>query len=88
MRNVLFGINITLDGCCDHTKVGGDEAIHEYFTHLMRDVDVLVFGRKTYQLTVPFWPDVARNRSGQTKAMSEFAQAFDPSTQLLFSHDR
>jgi dihydrofolate reductase len=57
MRNVIFAINITLDGCCDHTKMIADEEIHEYFTHLMRDVDLLVFGRKTYQLMVPFWPD-------------------------------
>ena len=53
MRNIIFAINITVDGCCDHTKMIGDEEIHEYFTHLMRDVDLLVFGRKTYQLMVP-----------------------------------
>lgn len=46
MRNVIFAINITLDGCCDHTKMIADEEMHEYFTHLMRDVDLLVFGRK------------------------------------------
>ena len=53
-RNVIYAINITLDGCCDHTKMIADEEIHEYFTNLMRDVDLLVFGRKTYQLMVPF----------------------------------
>ena len=84
MRNVIFGINITLDGCCDHTKMIADEEIHEYFTHLMRDVDLLVFGRKTYQLMVPFWPDVAKTRS-RTKAMNEFAQTFDSINKLVFS---
>ena len=63
MRNVIFAINITLDGCCDHTKMIADAEIHEYFTHLMRDVDLLVFGRTTYQLMVPFWPDIAKNHS-------------------------
>jgi dihydrofolate reductase len=77
MRKVIFAINLTLDGCCDHTKVVGSEEVHEYHTRLLRDVDLLVFGRKTYQLMVPFWPDVARNHSGQTKAMNDFAQAFD-----------
>ena len=77
MRNLIFGINITLDGCCDHTKGIANEEVHEYFAHLVRDVDVLVYGRKTYQLMVPFWPDVAKNHSGQTRAMNEFAQAFD-----------
>jgi dihydrofolate reductase len=77
MRNLIFGINITIDGCCDHTKVTGHEEIHEYFTHLMRDADLLVYGRKTYELMVPYWPDVAKDHSGQTKATNEFAQTFE-----------
>ena len=84
MRNVIFAINITVDGCCDHTKVSASEEMHEYFTHLMRDVDLLVFGRKTYELMVPFWPDVAKNQS-ETNAMNEFAQAFDSMNKLVFS---
>src|SRR5258707_2745290 len=84
MRNLIFAINITLDGCCDHTKSTGDEGIHEYFTHLMRDVDLLLFGRKTYQLMVPFWPDVAKNQS-MTKVTNEFAQTFDSISKIVFS---
>ncbi len=84
MRNVIFAINITLDGCCDHTKQLADEETHEYFTHLMQDVDLLVFGRKTYQLMVPYWPEVARNQS-MTKAENEFARAFDSIDKLVFS---
>ncbi len=84
MRNVIFAINITVDGCCDHTKMIADEEIHEYFTHLMQDVDLLVFGRRTYELMVPFWPDVAKNQSG-TKAMNEFARAFDSRNKVVFS---
>jgi dihydrofolate reductase len=85
MRNVIFAINLTLDGCCDHTKLISDDEIHEYYTHLMRDVDLLVFGRKTYELMVPFWPDVVKNHSGQTKAVNEFAQAFDARKIIVFS---
>ena len=84
MRNVIFAINISLDGCCDHTKMIGDEEIHEYFTHLMRDVELLVFGRKTYQLMVPYWPDVAKSHS-ETKASNEFADTFDSINKLVFS---
>jgi hypothetical protein len=60
MRNLIFAINITVDGCCDHTKVIADEELLEYYKHLLRDVDLQVFGRKTYQLMVPYWPDVAK----------------------------
>jgi dihydrofolate reductase len=84
MRNVIFAINITLDGCCDHTKMTGNEEIHEYFTDLMRDVDLLVFGRKTYQLMVPYWPDIAKSQS-ETKATNEFAQTFDSINKIVFS---
>jgi dihydrofolate reductase len=84
MRNVIFAINITLDGCCDHTKMSPDEELLEYSTHLMRDVDLLVFGRKTYQLMVPYWPDVAKNPS-ETKADIEFAKAFVSVDKVVFS---
>ena len=84
MRSVIFAINLTLDGCCDHTKQFADDEVHEYFTNLMRDVDLLAFGRKTYQLMVPFWPEVAQNQS-MTKAMNEFARAFDSVKKVVFS---
>ena len=77
MRKLIFGINLTLDGCCDHTKGIADEELHEYYTQLLRDSDTFVYGRKTYQLMVPFWPDMAKNNSGSTKAMNDFAHAFD-----------
>ena len=84
MRNVIFAINTTLDGCCDHTKQFVDEETLEYFTHLTREVDLQVFGRKTYQLMVPYWPDVLRNQSA-TKADTEFARAFDSTHKVVFS---
>ena len=84
MRNLIYAINITIDGCCDHTKMIGDEEMHEYFTHLMSAADLLVFGRKTYQLMVPFWPEVARNHS-MTKAANAFADTFDSINRVVFS---
>ena len=83
MRNLIFAINVTLDGCCDHTKLSGNDEIYEYYAHLLRDVDLLLYGRKTYELMVPFWPDVAKNNSGQTPAMNEFAQAFDSVNNII-----
>ena len=46
--------------------------------------DLLVFGRKTYELMVPFWPDVAKSQS-MTKAENEFARAFDSINKIVFS---
>ena len=84
MRNVIFAINITLDGCVDHTKGVADDETHEYFTDLLREVDLLVFGRVTYELMVPFWPEVAKNQS-MSKASNEFARTFDSISKLVFS---
>jgi dihydrofolate reductase len=84
MRNVIFAINITLDGCCDHTKMIADEEILEHYTQLLGDVDLLVFGRKTYQLMVPYWPDIAKNQS-ETRAENEFARTFDSINKVVFS---
>ena len=75
MRKLIFAINTTLDGCVDHTKQFADDETHEYFTHLMRDVDLQVFGRKPYQLMeaitslefmsmVMVHPEVPRNSNG------------------------
>jgi dihydrofolate reductase len=84
MRNIIYAINLTLDGCCDHTKFNPDEDTFGYFTHLLRDVDLLVYGRKTYQLMVPYWPDIAKSQS-ETKADIEFAQTFVSKKKVVFS---
>jgi dihydrofolate reductase len=84
MRNLIFGINITLDGCCDHTNQFADEETHEYWTGTLREADLLVYGRKTYELMVPFWPEVAKTQS-MTKALNEFAQVFDSIKRVVFS---
>ena len=85
MRNLIFAINTTLDGCCDHTKFYPDEETMEYFTHLTRDADTFLYGRKTYELMVPYWPDVAKNPSGQNdrKVDIEFARAFDAVDKII-----
>lgn len=84
MRKLIYAINITLDGCVDHTKQVADNETHEYFTDLLREVDLAVFGRITYQLMVPFWPEVAKNQS-MDKASNEFAQAFVSINKIVFS---
>ena len=83
MRKLIFAINTTLDGCVDHTKQFVDEEKLEYFTHLTREVDLQV-GRKTYQLMVPYWPEVLKNPS-ETKVDHEFARAFDSTDKIVFS---
>ena len=88
MKNLIYAINVTLDGCCDHTKtIVPDESYEkllEYYMQLIRDADLFVYGRKTYQLMVPYWPDEAKNPSA-TKADKEFADTFDSINKIVFS---
>jgi dihydrofolate reductase len=84
MRNVIYAINLTLDGCCDHTPTIADDELLEHYTDLIRDVGLFVYGRKTYQMMVPYWPDVAKDQSA-TKADKDFAQAFNAVDKVVFS---
>src|SRR6516162_349582 len=77
VRKVIFAINTTLDGCCDHTKGIPDDELYPYYTNLVREVGLLAYGRKTYELMVPYWPDIAKNHSGDSQGENDFAQAFD-----------
>jgi dihydrofolate reductase len=84
MRNLIYAINLSIDGCCDHTKFGGSEEMLEYYMDLMRDIDLIVYGRKTYELMYPYWPDVAKDQSS-TKAEIEFAQTLIAIDKVVFS---
>lgn len=84
MRKLIYAINVTLDGCCDHTRMTGSEEILEHYTQLVREVDLFVYGRKTYQLMVPYWPNVAKDPS-ENKASSEYARAFCSKDMVVFS---
>jgi len=84
MRKLIFAIHTTLDGCVDHTKQFVDEEILEYSARLTREADLQIFGRKTYQLMVPYWPDVLKDKSA-TKVDTDFAQAFVATNKIVFS---
>ena len=84
MRKLVYGINVSMDGCCDHTRFGGGEDIHEYFTDLLRGADLIIYGRKTYELMVPFWPEVAREQS-MSEPVNAFAKVFDNIEKIVVS---
>ena len=84
MRKLIYAINVTLDGCCDHTKLMADDELLDHYTGLVGEVDLFVYGRKGYELMVPYWPDVAKDESA-TRADKEFARAFDSKNKVVFS---
>ena len=84
MRKLIYGINLTADGCCDHTQLSGSDEMHHYFTDLMDGVDLLLYGRKTYELMVPFWPDYIKTEVGPEPVM-KFAKRFSEIGRVVVS---
>ncbi|XDD46885.1 dihydrofolate reductase family protein [Leptospira sp. WS39.C2] len=84
MRKVVFGINASLDGFFGHEDMNADEDLHQYFTEILKESSQILYGRTTYELMVPFWPDVAKNQS-MSKVSNEFATVFSSLEKILFS---
>lgn len=84
MGRIIASINMTIDGFCDHTAVNPDPEVHQFFTDLLYEGDVILYGRKTYQLMEEFWPLLVKTPSGQ-KSMDDFARSIDRIPKLVFS---
>jgi dihydrofolate reductase len=84
MRKLIYSINLSIDGCVDHTKMLPPPEMLDYFTELTRNAGALLYGRITYQLMVPYWPDVAKDPSAR-KSSRDFADAFNSVGKVVFS---
>ena len=84
MRKIIFAINITADGYCSHTSGIVDAELHDFFTDALRGGDVMLYGRVTYEMMVPYWPEVARDGTDDPSSV-EFARVFDAMEKVVFS---
>jgi dihydrofolate reductase len=84
VRKVIYAINLSLDGCFDHTIGVPSEEVGQYYLDLVRDADLFVYGRKTYELMVPYWPDIAKSDT-EDKMDKDFAEAFVSKKKVVFS---
>ena len=84
MRKIIAGMNMTLDGFCDHTAMIADEEIHEHYNEVLRNADILVYGRTTYQLMESYWPTLINAPSGD-KPMDDFAVLIDNIQKIVYS---
>lgn len=55
MRPLRFAINVTLDGCCDHTVGVVDEELHLHHAANLARADALILGRATYEMMEQAW---------------------------------
>jgi dihydrofolate reductase len=84
MGRLIFSINVTLDGCCDHTQGIADDDLHRYWMDLLNDSDGALWGRVTYQLMESDMPSIARNGTGP-KSMVDFARMLDNKPKYVVS---
>jgi dihydrofolate reductase len=84
MRKIIAAFNMTLDGICDHTAGIPDEEIHQHYTELLGQADVILYGRTTYQL-MEFWRTLLEDPS-EEKSMNDFAMAINKIPKIVFSH--
>jgi dihydrofolate reductase len=80
---------ITLDG-----YIGGphheldwviaDDTLHDFYTELLGNADLMIYGRVTYQLMQSYWPNAISDPNA-SPGMLRFANALNPMHKMVFS---
>jgi dihydrofolate reductase len=89
MRKIIFSIPITLDGFIEGVQheldwVMADDELHDFYTELLQNGDLMLFGRVTYTLMAGYWPAAASDPAS-TPGMRRFANALNPMRKIVFS---
>jgi dihydrofolate reductase len=58
-----------------------DAEVHNYFSDMLDDADVILFGRKTYQLMESYWP----NAWNDSESEKRFADKINSIKKIVFS---
>lgn len=89
MRKVIFSIPITLDGFIEGPNreldwVIADDELHDFYSQLLKNADMVLYGRVTYELMVSYWPTAA-SISSIPESMVRFANTLNPMSKIVFS---
>src|SRR5438270_2526848 len=84
MRPLRYSINVTLDGCCDHSAMIADEDLHRHAAENLNRADALLFGRVTYEMRESAWRSPART-GGRPDWMEPFARTIDAAKKYVVS---
>ncbi|MBI5760797.1 MAG: dihydrofolate reductase family protein [Planctomycetales bacterium] len=83
MRPLRYGINVTLDGCCDHRAIPADEELHRHAVENIEQADALLFGRVTYEMMEAAFRPPARG--AMPDWMEPFARTIDAAKKYVVS---
>jgi dihydrofolate reductase len=84
MRPLRYFINVTLDGCCDHRAMIGDEDLHRHAAGKLDQADALLFGRVTYEMMEAAWRPPAP-AGVRPEWMEPFARTIDAAKKYVVS---
>lgn len=87
MGLLTFGINVTLDGCCDHTAGVPDDEVFRYWTRLMDSSGGMLWGRTVYEMMESYWPMVARDPKAP-RLQRDWARKLDAKAKHVVSTTR
>jgi dihydrofolate reductase len=87
MGLLTFSLNVTLDGCIDHTQGIVDDQLLDWWTQLMDESGAMLFGRNTYELMEGAWPPVARDEKAP-RAMRDWAVKLEAKPKYVVSSTR
>lgn len=87
MRPLRFSLNVTLDGCYDHTVGIPDADLHRNAEAYIAGCDAMLLGRKTYQLMESAWRMPASGvwPDWMPEWMQPFARMMDSAKKYLVS---
>jgi dihydrofolate reductase len=84
MRPLRYSINVTLDGCCDHRAIPGDEELHRYAIDNLNQADALLFGRVIYEMMEAAWRPPAQ-AVARPEWMEPFARTINAAKKYVVS---
>jgi dihydrofolate reductase len=84
VRKLVMAVNMSLDGYADHTAGIADDELHDFFSNLLNETGVQLFGRVTYQMMESYWPHAHENPEA-SKSDLEFADKFNAVPKIVFS---
>lgn len=90
MGRLIVSMNLSVDGYIegpgreDGSWVRIDEEVHTHVNRLAAGADALLYGRKVYEVMIPYWPDAAEDASKPAYEV-EFGRIWTSKPKVVFS---
>jgi len=86
MGKLIWSVNVTVDGCTDHTQAIADAELHTYAAAVLDGAACLLLGRISYDLLESYWPLVARGEIADAdEAQVAFAHQLEAKPKVVAS---